>query len=111
MNPNPDSQTTSPVRYCWDCGEPLTEIAASLYWDEFPDGIGKPRCLDCRSVEDISGLGDRGGKQWHLVSWTLCGAALSLMVLACFHPQQSGYFILAAIGCGSFALMALIFGL
>ena len=45
-----------------------------------------------------------------LLSCILFGLILPCAVGACLHPQQGGYFMLAAIGLGNLGLMARIMG-
>ena len=115
MNPNLDRfsdrwEKDTPLE-CFDCGEPLTETATTLYWDEHPLGDGEPRCLDCKSQLAVFNAPEPEAKRENRVlSCILLGLILPCAVGACLHPQQGGYFILAAIGLGNLGLMARITG-
>lgn len=119
MNPNLDRfsdrwEKAVPL-ICFDCGEPLTETAETLYWDEHPHGEGEPRCLDCKSVLSISEMQPAHEpfpeRESHLISTALFGCAVGCMIVgARHHDGQSGYYILAAIGCANLGLLVRITG-
>ncbi len=96
---------------CFDCGDPLTETATTLYWDEHPMGDGEPRCLDCKSqIALLDAREPERKRELHPLSNLLFGCAIGCMVKAAFDHQHSGHWILAAIGCANLGLLTRIRG-
>ncbi len=97
-----------PALTCWRCDMKLSEAESDAYWRTHPLGGGDPLCFDCASQLPVPEFPGDKRKPRHLVSNSLLGASLLLLLSAACQPSHAGYFIMAALGCANVGILARI---